>query len=538
MRRIAALLSFSVALAVVQATDEAAAAVHTYRPSADTYVNEARPNKTFGSAGRLYARAGSRPAKQVFIRFVVAGLDAPVTHAKLRFYVSNGAADGPAAYRTEHWPSRPLTWARRPAIVSGPRDDKGALASNTWVEWDVTPWIKGNGRYRLALKGDGANALRLMSQETTRQPQLVVTTSEPPSTVVYVTPLQGDTVSGITTVRVQAPAGTDWIGVYACGGGSVGEDHVISANGEWSVQWDTRAAPCSNGTQDLEAWAFRDDGSDLAHASITVDVDNSSPPPPDPDPVACPPSPVPEPVEGQGYSRRFSDCFDVLSRSVWCSNQWWEPTPPPGTQYVEDGVLHLVRRRSDGYPNVTMSSEPCGQESPKSFRQGYFEARMRWTGVPGSGPAFWLLSTAHATNPNWPEPACPQPTCLSAEIDVFEGYGNHLDVFTGSIHRNSCNCYGEPSAMNSNNWQPQPGMNLSGWHVYAVRWTGTTVTWYLDDRLIMSAPVFDSTDQPMHVLFYNWETPWEDGKRDERGDPGRAAHRGGLGSRLAAVTRP
>ena len=371
-----------------------------------------------------------------------------------------------------------------------------------------------------------ADIVTLASRETKKpdkKPRLVITTPTPdptpPSTVVYVAPTQGATVSGVRAVRVRAPAGTDWIGVYACGGASIGEDHVIDANGEWSVQWNTLTAACTNGTQDLETWAFRDDGSDLAHRSITVEVNNSSPPPPpDPEPPPCP-SAEPGPVEGLGYHLRFSDCFNTFSRSVWCSNQWWEPTPPPGTQYAEDGVLHLVRRRSDGYPNVTVSSEPCGQASPKSFRQGYFEAKLRWTGVPGSGPAFWLLSTAHATNPNWPQPACPLPTCLSAEIDVFEGYGNHLNVFTGTIHRNSCGCYGAPSAMNSNNWQPQPGMNMSAWHVYAARWTATNVTWYLDNRMIMSAPVFDSTNQPMHLLFYNWATPWQDGNETGASTP-------------------
>jgi Glycosyl hydrolases family 16 len=519
MRRFAALLSFSVALAVFQPTDDAAAAVQTFRASADTHVDEAHPNRYFGSAGRLRVRAGSRPAKQVYVRFAVADLPGPVTRAKLRFYIANGTPNGPAVYRTEEWPANPLTWARRPAVVSGPRDDKGRLVSGTWVEWDVTPWVTHAGTYRFALKGGAADAAGLMSRETTYQPQLVVTTSDPPTTVEYVAPTQDATVSGITPVRVRAPAGTDWIGVYACGGESVGEDHVMGANGEWSVQWDTQTAACSNGTQDLDTWAYRDDGSDLGNAYITVDVDNSSPPPPDPEPVGCPPSPEPEPVAGQGYSRRFSDCFDTLSPIVWCSNQWWEPKPPRGTQYAEDGVLHLVRRRSDGYPNVTLSSEPCGQEDPQSFRRGYFEARLRWTGVTGSGPGFWLFSTAHATNPNWPEPACPQPTCLSAEIDVFEGYGNHLDVFTGTIHRNSCDCYGEPSAMNSNNWQPQPGTNMAAWHVYAVRWTSTNVTWYLDGRLIMSAPVYDSTDQPMHLLFDNWRTPWEPGNETSAATP-------------------
>ena len=350
MRRTAALLSFLAALAVIQQTDTAAAAVQTFRPSADTYADQAQPKKNFGSAKRLRVRDGSLPARQAFVRFAVSGLAGSVTQATLRFYVTNGTPDGPAVYRTGAWAKKALTWARRPAVTAGPRGDKGQLVPGTWVEWDVTPWVTGNDAYRFALRGGAADTLELASRETNQgiDPQLVVTTSSAPSTVVYVTPTQGATVSGVRAVRVRAPAETDWIGVYACGGESAGEDSVADTNGEWSVQWNTQTAACSNGTQDLDTTAFRDDGSEVGNASITVEVANSSPPPPDPEPVACPPSPEPEPVAGQGYSRRFSDCFETFSRSVWCSNAWWEPTPPLGTQYAEAGVVHLVRRRSDG----------------------------------------------------------------------------------------------------------------------------------------------------------------------------------------------
>jgi hypothetical protein len=527
MRRIAALLSFSVTLAAFLSTEPVTAAVQTFRPSADTYVNESRPNRDYESARRMYARAGSRPSKQAYVRFAVSGLTGPVMRAKLRLFVANGAANGPAAYRTEDWPSRPLTWARRPAVVSGPRDDKGALAGNTWVEWDVTPWIKGNGRYGFALKGDAAHALRFMSQETTRQPQLVITTSEPPSTVVYVTPLQGDTVSGVTPVRVRAPAGTDWIGVYACGGESVGEDLVMDPSGEWSVQWETQTAACFNGTQSLDTWAFRDDGSELGHASITVEVSNSSPPPPDPEPTPCDPTPAPGPIAGQGYELQFSDCFGTLSPSIWCSHQWWEPTPLLGTQYVdEDGILHLVRRRIDGYPNVTLSSEPCGQATPKSFTYGYMEARIRYDTVRGNGPAFWLLSTRHqqhATSPGWnpntPNPFCvqhglPLAHCWASELDVFEGFGNiqyggtrQDDWFSGALHRNTSGYYGQGDEVRAA--QVGTGLDLSQWHTYSALWTPDSVSWYLDGQLMGEVEPFDSTPQPMHLLLYNWNTVWE-----------------------------
>jgi hypothetical protein len=194
----------------------------------------------------------------------------------------------------------------------------------------------------------------------------------------------------------------------------------MDANGEWSVQWDTEMAGCSNGSQALGTWAFENDGSNLGHASITVSVKNSSPPPPDPRPFPCRPSSKPRPIAGQGYALRFSDCLTTLSQRVWCRNQCWEPRPQLGTQYVKDGVLHLVRRRSDGYANLTVSSERCGQANPKSFKYGYMEARMRYDTVRGNGPAFWLLSTRNAPNPAWAEiePVCarlgsPSPTATA-----------------------------------------------------------------------------------------------------------------------------
>jgi hypothetical protein len=370
----------------------------------------------------------------------------------------------------------------------------------------------------------------------------VVTTADPPpSQIEFVTPTDGATVEGITPVRVRAPAETDWIGVYACHALSVGEDLVIGANGEWSVQWDTQMAGCSNGTTTLDAFAFRDDGSQVDEAHIVVEIANSSPPPPDPEPVPCEPTPAPDPIAGQGYALRFSDCFGTLSRSIWCSNQWWEPRPPLGTQYVdENGVLHLVRRREDGFPNVTVSTEPCGQANPQSFQYGYMEARMRYDTVRGNGPAFWLLSTRHATNPAYdgPEPYDPNPyceehglpvaECWASELDVFEGYGRINvgaqgdpvdDVFSGTLHRNSAEYYGQPNQ--SRLVQRRAGLDLSHWHVYAALWTESTVRFYLDGELQGSVDTFDSTGQPMHLLLYNWNTDWEEENMPNASTPDR-----------------
>jgi hypothetical protein len=341
----------------------------------------------------------------------------------------------------------------------------------------------------------------------------------PPATFSFVAPASGATVSGTVTVEVSgSPTNTAFVDFY-CYGNTIGEDTVQNSNGDWSVQWDTVNNSCadSSGLAGLRAFAFNSAGSQLAAASEDVHVSNStSPPPPPPPPPAgsCPDSTVPAPATG--LTAVFTDCFNTLDRTTWCSHQWYEPTPPLDSQSVDaNGILHLTKRDFEGWQDTTMSTEPCGQANPHSYQYGYFEARMKYDAVKGNGPAFWLFSTRHATNPNWPSVnsycsthGLPVAQCYSAELDVFEGYGGNPDVFTGTLHRNSCGCYGVADTQTSNNWQPM-GFDMSQWHTVAARWTATQITWYVDGVAVMSDPPYDSTPQPMHVLLYNWDTPWQ-----------------------------
>ena len=226
------------------------------------------------------------------------------------------------------------------------------------------------------------------------------------------------------------------------------------------MQWNTRTAACTNGTQDLDTWAFRDDGSRVGNATITVEVANSSPPPPpDPEPSPCP-SPVPGPVEGQGYQLRFSDCFETFSRSVWCSNQWWEPTPPLGTQYVEDGVLHLVRRRSDGYPErdrLDRAVRPgFPEELPVRLHGGSdalghaCAATARPSGC--SRPGTRRSDAGRTSTPTVPATDCRRRSASRRRSTSSRVTGTSTAAtrvipcmtFTGTLHRNSCGCYDEP----------------------------------------------------------------------------------------------
>jgi beta-glucanase (GH16 family) len=48
----------------------------------------------------------------------------------------------------------------------------------------------------------------------------------------------------------------------------------------------------------------------------------------------------------------------------------------------------------------------------------------------------------------------------------------------------------------------------TGFHVYAARWTLNEVCFYLDNGLLGCVPPYDSTNQPMHMLFYQWPQSW------------------------------
>ena len=207
-----------------------------------------------------------------------------------------------------------------------------------------------------------------------------------------------------------------------------------------------------------------------------------------------PPARTPRAIRGDGYRVEFKDTFKKLRRRVWDRSEWWNTERFRRSQYVKKGVLHLVSRRSQGYPtNIAVTTF----RAHKLFKFGYFEARMKWTRGNGSWPGFWMISNAWArANGDCSRGA------RAAEIDVFEGSGSDPRVFTGTIHRNSADgiCQPPVNAINDNNWHPQRKNLTRRFHTYAMRWTPQRVTWFLDQRRMMSWPVFETTNTHMFLI--------------------------------------
>ena len=170
-------------------TVESTSTTAKYAPIADAYASGDQAAKNFGSASQL--RVDKSPSQEAYLRFQVGGMSGPVQEAKLRLYVTNATANGPAVYTTSSgWSELGLTYNNRPPATSAARDNKAAVGAGAWVEYDVTPFITANGSYDLKLVADSTDGVDFNSREApSNTPELVVTSnSGPPETTIGTAP--------------------------------------------------------------------------------------------------------------------------------------------------------------------------------------------------------------------------------------------------------------------------------------------------------------------------------------------------------------
>ena len=133
-------------------------------------------------------------------------------------------------------------------------------------------------------------------------------------------------------------------------------------------------------------------------------------------------------------------------------------------QLVRNGYLELVARR-DSFKGFAYTSASINTKGKFSFTYGRMEARMKLTMDQGLWPAFWTLGT-NIDQVGW-------PSC--GEIDVME-HVNSEDRILGTAHwlkkRNK-----HVSSRSSFN------LDSAEFHVYAVEWTSSQISWFVDDVL-------------------------------------------------------
>ena len=162
---------------VLTSTPTEAVSALTFKAEADAYVQQADPTTNAGTSADLEViRAGGQSAES-YLRFTVSGVSGAVQSARLRVYsTTETAANGPALYTTENnWTESDITWENHPKRASSASGDQTLVRKFSWVEYDVTPVITGDGTYSFVLVGDTTEALLFSSRESSNGPELLIT---------------------------------------------------------------------------------------------------------------------------------------------------------------------------------------------------------------------------------------------------------------------------------------------------------------------------------------------------------------------------
>lgn len=120
----------------------------TFSATADAVVKRDSPTTNFRTATGL--KADNSPVEQIFLKFTVTGTaGSTVTGAKLRLFVTDPSPSGGQFRRvlSNTWSENTITFNNAPVAETPIVASRGAVADNTFVEFDLFSVIKRDGTY-------------------------------------------------------------------------------------------------------------------------------------------------------------------------------------------------------------------------------------------------------------------------------------------------------------------------------------------------------------------------------------------------------
>ena len=148
----------------------------TFAPPDDADGRPPVPDENAGSQSTLRVYKSGASDTQSYLKFTVSGVTGAVSSVKLSLWVTDAAAVAGSIYQVSDllWSEGSITWTTKPAagafVTAG-----GTAPLGTWVDFDLTGAIAGNGTYSFVLKDGGGDAARYSSKEGANDPKLVVT---------------------------------------------------------------------------------------------------------------------------------------------------------------------------------------------------------------------------------------------------------------------------------------------------------------------------------------------------------------------------
>jgi hypothetical protein len=147
----------------------------TFKPVADAYVDASKASTKFGTSNSL--RVDNSPVVNSYLRFIVKDLGGrPISRARLMIYAYSASSQGITASTVADntWDEKTITGSNAPALGTALFTSPPFVA-RTWVTFDITSYVTGEGTFSFGLSTPGARAISLASRESiTFSPQLVL----------------------------------------------------------------------------------------------------------------------------------------------------------------------------------------------------------------------------------------------------------------------------------------------------------------------------------------------------------------------------
>ena len=199
---------------------QSSAAVLTFTPVADSYVNQSSPTNNWGTSNTLYVDGS--PLVRSYLRFNVTGVTTgTVTKVTLRIYANSKSSAGLSVNKVTDtaWQETAINYNNAPAMGSMVGTSP-AVSAVGWVAVDVTSSVQANGLLSLAVLTSGSTAINMSARESgANAPQLVVetnsgssptqtpTSTRPPATSTPTNP-PAPTATGVPPTSTRTPTAT------------------------------------------------------------------------------------------------------------------------------------------------------------------------------------------------------------------------------------------------------------------------------------------------------------------------------------------
>lgn len=145
-------------------------------------------------------------------------------------------------------------------------------------------------------------------------------------------------------------------------------------------------------------------------------------------------------------------------------------TSRPSNVLVANGVL-TITATCESYKGHHFTSAKLHTKHRGDWGPGHrVEVRAKVPKAKGTWPAIWMLSSDQAFG-RWPR---------SGEIDIMESVGCTADKIYGTVHTEAYNHMLHTEKYNTKR------AAVDTWHTYAIEWTQTEISWYLDGNLFHS----------------------------------------------------